>query len=59
MINQHTITIDEMQRQMLLLALAKLSIEYPGWLDALTRLAATVPGGVEMFTAFREIHRDD
>lgn len=57
-----TVTIDEGQRQVLLLALAKLSIERPGWAWMLGELAAkfsTAPNiedGREMFEKFREIH---
>ena len=36
---KHQITIDELQRQMIILALAELSIARPGWLDALEECA--------------------
>lgn len=57
-----TVAIDEMQRQMLLLALAKLSIERPGWHTTLGELAAkysTMPDledGRALFEQFRTIH---
>jgi hypothetical protein len=59
-----TVTIDEGQRQMLLLALAKLSIERPGWHAALGDLAATfstaptIEDGREMYEQFRAIVPD-
>jgi hypothetical protein len=37
--NEHTLIIDESQRQMLLLALAHLAIERPGWDWTLGELA--------------------
>jgi hypothetical protein len=58
-----TVTIDEGQRQMLLLALAKLSIERPGWhwtlgeLAALFSTAPSIQDGRELFEQFRDIHR--
>jgi hypothetical protein len=57
-----TVTVDDGERQMLLLALAKLSIERPGWKWTLGELAAafsTAPNiedGREMFERFRAIH---
>jgi hypothetical protein len=56
-----TVTIDEGERQMLLLALAKLSIERPGWHWTLGELAAkfstapTIEDGRAMFEQFRAI----
>lgn len=61
MINNITVTIAEEQRQMLLLALAKLSIERPGWHWTLGELAAkfsTAPNiedGRELFEQFRAL----
>jgi len=58
-----TVTIEEGQRQMLLLALAKLSIERPGWYWTLGELAAkfstapNIENGRELFEQFRDIHR--
>lgn len=66
-----TVTIEEEQRQMLLLALAKLSIERPGWHWTLGELAAkysrgfrsvTAPDledGRVLFESFRTIHAPD
>jgi hypothetical protein len=59
-----TVTIDEGQRQMLLLALAKLAIDRPGWHMTLGDLAAkfsTAPhieDGREMFERFCELNSD-
>jgi hypothetical protein len=43
--NGHTVTIDEEQRQLVLLALAQLSLERPGWHHALGEVAKRFPGG--------------
>lgn len=55
------VELDEAQRQMTLLALAKLSIERPGWLFALREIAllmddADAGGFPEMFQELRNIH---
>jgi hypothetical protein len=50
----------EEERQMLLLALAKLSIERPGWDNALNRFALKHDDGDEravMYDQFREMHK--
>jgi hypothetical protein len=57
----HDIQIDEGQRQMMLLALAKLSIERPGWLTAIEELALkmdnrTADGKPELLHEFRRLH---
>lgn len=49
------VTIDEGQRQMVLLALAKLSIERPGWDWALGETARAF-NGVTMYQEFKDIH---
>jgi hypothetical protein len=60
-----TVTIDEGQRQMLLLALAKLSIERPGWHWTLGELASKYSiapqfdDGRHIFEQFRELHAHD
>lgn len=60
-----TVTISEEERQMLLLALAKLSIERPGWHWALSGLAVKYSlvlesqDGRAMFEHFRDLHRPD
>lgn len=56
-----TITLEEGQRQMTLLALAKLSIERPGWLWALEQAALLMDdkepdGKPYMFGEFRRIY---
>jgi len=57
-----TVTIDEGHRQMLLLALAELSIERPGWRWTLGELAAkystapTLEDGRALFEQFRALH---
>jgi hypothetical protein len=53
--------LDEGQRQMVLLALAKLSIERPGWLDAIEEIAAPMDnknehGKPELLHNFRALH---
>jgi hypothetical protein len=58
--NHHTIELDEGQRQMVLLALAKLSIERPGWLYAIEELALTMDntsaqGKPELLHNFRRL----
>jgi hypothetical protein len=63
MFEDHIITLEEGQRQILLLALAKLSIERPGWLDAIERIAflmdnRTMQGKPELLYEFRRIHND-
>jgi hypothetical protein len=49
---KRTFTVDEGQRQILLLALAKLSLERPGWEYALDLIAAQLQGR-EMYESFR------
>jgi len=49
--------IAEESRQMILLALAELSLRRPGWLDALERVATSLKGR-EMFDGFRETSAD-
>jgi hypothetical protein len=57
------ISIEEEERQMILLALAQLALERPGWDDALTRIAqkmdnTTSEGKAEMFEAFKKANAD-
>lgn len=60
-----TVTISEEERQMLLLALAKLSLERPGWHWALSGLAAkyslvlSSQDGRATFEHFRDLHRPE
>jgi len=53
--------LSEAERQLLLMALAHLSVERPGWYDALNRLAVKVDdaraAGAEMFEQFRQMHQ--
>ena len=54
------VEIDEGQRQMMLLALAKLSLERPGWDMALNKIALKMDndesGRARMYDAFRKLH---
>ncbi len=50
------VTVSEEQRQALLLALAKLTLERPGWDDFLAGIAERLQGRA-MFEQFKEIHR--
>jgi len=54
--------LDEGQRQLVLLALAKLSIERPGWLDAIEEIARPMDndndGKPELLHNFRTLHAD-
>ena len=57
----HTVQLEEDQRQLVLVALAKLSIERPGWLDAIESIALkmdnrTAQGEPVLLSAFRRIH---
>ncbi len=57
----HTITIDEGQRQMVLLALAHLAVERPGWDMATSEVAlmidnTTEGGRPQLFDDFKRIH---
>ena len=51
------VTIKEENRQIILLALAELSLRRPGWFDAIERIADKF-GGREMFEGFRETSSD-
>jgi hypothetical protein len=54
-----TLELDESERQMLLLALARLSLERPGWEDALHRIALRIDneedGRAVMYSCFRAL----
>jgi hypothetical protein len=59
----HLLRIDEGERQMILLALAHLSNERPGWDDALNRIASRIdnedskhPGRAEMYDEFKRLN---
>jgi hypothetical protein len=56
-----TITLEEEERQMTLLALAKLAVERPGWVWALEQIALKMDNRVdedraEMFRKFLSLH---
>jgi len=59
----HNLAIDEGDRQMLLMALAHLAVERPGWNHALSRIAIRVDnktreGRPELYDDFRKIHSE-
>lgn len=58
---EHTITVDEAQRQMMLMALAHLSVERPGWDSALAEIAGKMDNagqeGPEMYEQFKRFRR--
>jgi hypothetical protein len=58
---KHVMRLDEGQRQMMLMALAHLSVERPGWDDALQRLAIQLDneqdGRPQMYDEFRKLRR--
>jgi len=57
-----TLELDESDRQMVLMALAHLSVERPGWTHALNTIALQIDsqrdGRAVMFDEFREMHRE-
>jgi hypothetical protein len=60
--HQFAVMFDEGDRQMAILALAHLSVERPGWDDALNRLASRIDnvqheGRAIMYDEFRRLHR--
>jgi len=58
-----TVTYDEGQRQMVMVALAKLAADRPGWLDALKSIALKmdndVDGSPQMFAALHTLYTAD
>lgn len=59
--NEHTITLDESERQVLLLALAHLAVERPGWDHMLTQIAKRMDnqlpnGRPQMYEDFKRFH---
>jgi len=58
---KHVMRLDEGERQMMLMALAHLAVERPGWDDALQRLAKQLDneenGRPQMYDEFRKLHR--
>ena len=57
-----TLELEEAEQQIILLALAKLSVARNGWDDALNRLALKMDndreGRAELYDQFRKIDRD-
>ena len=55
-----TLELDEGDRQLVLMALAHLSVERPGWDDALHRIAMKIDndavGRPQMYDDFRKLH---
>jgi hypothetical protein len=59
--DSHTFTVDESERQAIILSLAELSIARPGWLMCLETIALkmdnkTADGKAQMFEQFRLNH---
>ena len=58
-----TLEIEEEQRQMLLMALAHLAVERPGWDMALSEIAAKIdnsgPDGPQMYTEFKRFQNSN
>lgn len=56
-----TLELDESERQMVVMALAHLSVERPGWDDALNRLALRIDnnsdGRAVMYDEFRRLRK--
>lgn len=62
--SRHDLNIDEGQRQMLLMALAHLAVERPGWDYACSEIAkpidnATPEGRPRLYDRFRAMHSED
>jgi hypothetical protein len=58
-VEQYQVTIDEGQRQMILMALAHLAVERPGFDYALSEIASLMdnesPAGPQLYGSFKEI----
>lgn len=58
---KHVMRLEEGERQMVLMALAHLAVERPGWDDALQRLAMQLDNEQnnrpQMYDEFRKMHR--
>jgi len=52
---EYTVQIEEGDRQLLCLALAKLQVMYPGWDYAIGRIAGKLPNGAAMLADFLAI----
>jgi hypothetical protein len=60
---EHRLELDEGDRQLVLMALAHLSVERPGWDDALQRIAIRIDntnpdGRPRMYDEFRLLHQN-
>ena len=57
----HTLELDEGERQALLMAMAHLAVERPGWDDMLNRIAVRIDnvkdGRAELYDEFRSLRR--
>lgn len=51
--SEHTITITEEQRQLVILALAQLEIERPGWSYVIGEVLDRIPRGRDLAACFR------
>ncbi len=61
--NLHHIELSEEDRQLVIMGLARLSLEYPGWAQALNEIALKMDnrlpdGSAEMFQELRAIRGD-
>ena len=61
--SDHEVQLSEEERQLIVLALAKLSVARPGWDDVLNRIALkmdrpTGEGRASMYDDFRKLDRD-
>ena len=54
-----TFLIEESDRQLILLAIARLGVERPGWQMTLHRLASEVLHGEDMFAMFQRFKRQE
>lgn len=55
--NDITVTIEEGQRQMILLAIARLAIERPGWNECALGPIAELLKGRELYEHFKKLKR--
>jgi hypothetical protein len=55
----HTVQVDEAQRQLIVLALAHLSLKRPGWTFATNEAAQRFPNGAKLHEQFRQIEDDE
>lgn len=62
MTDTHTLSLNEGERQALLMALAHLAVDRPGWDDMLSAIASRVDnrdrGRPVMYDHFRSLHED-